>query len=56
MKLTKVELKFMAKLAARGGRARAKVLTPKQRHEIAIRAAVSRWARVKAAQAQEAQV
>jgi hypothetical protein len=56
VKLTKAEQKFMAKLAARGGRARAKVLSPKQRHEIAIRAAVSRWARVKAAQAEQAQV
>ncbi len=56
MKLTKAENKFMAKLASQGGKARAKSLTPKRRHEIAIKAAVSRWVRVKAAQAQEAQV
>jgi hypothetical protein len=47
---TRSERKVLQRLAARGGRARAKSLSPKRRHEIAIKAAVSRWARVKSQQ------
>ena len=56
MKITKLEHSFLMKLASRGGRNRAKVLSATRRREIAIKGAAVRWARVKAAQAQAAQV
>jgi hypothetical protein len=42
-----VRLSFLMHVLSRGGKARAKVLTAKERHESARQAAGDRWARRK---------
>ena len=39
--------KYAAKFASRGGKARAKALSPEQRREIARKAALARWGKQK---------
>lgn len=50
MKLSKSQHSFLMKLASRGGRKRAKVLSATRRREIAIKGAAVRWAKVRATQ------